>query len=413
MRRPRPLPHTSVVLRSYRPLLTIPGVWSLLLGGMLARVGGSMFGVAVIVMISSRRGSYTLAGAVSAVSVLVLALAGPVIGRLVDHFGQRRGALPFVVVTGTFGSVTVALSLLDAPDWTLFVAFALTAVTPTLGPMSRARWLHLVGDHPERLHTAMSLEQVLDEAGFVAGPVLAILAGTLLFPEAGLVLAVATYVSGMASFLAHRSTEPPVAPRLGRPGGLAVAAPGVLTVAVTLVMVGVIFGGNEVVAVAVADEAGVTSASSLILGLFAVGSTVSGIVFGTIAFRVSQTTRLLVAAAGMFLLEVPALLVQELWAIAVVMLVAGAATAPMLITALSLAQQLVPRPMVTESMAVAVTGILVGVSVGAAVGGWAVDQLGAHDAYVVPVAAGALGLAVVATRRRPLERAEMARTLAP
>jgi predicted MFS family arabinose efflux permease len=57
-------------------------------------------------------------------------------------------------------------------------------------------------------------------------------------------------------------------------------------------------------------------------------------------------------------------------------------------------------------MAVAVTGILIGISGGSAVGGWAIEAWGAQTAYAVPVAAGGLALALIAVRYRYLERAE-------
>ena len=130
--------------------------------------------------------------------------------------------------------------------------------------------------------------------------------------------------------------------------------------------------------------------------------------FGSRVFRTTLTRRLLLAATGMFVLEVPALLVGGLWPLVVVMFVAGSATAPMLITSLSLAQKLVPAALVTEGMAVAITGILIGISGGSAVGGWAIEAWGAQPAYAVPVVAGGLALAIIAARYRHLERHELA-----
>ena len=82
------------------------------------------------------------------------------------------------------------------------------------------------------------------------------------------------------------------------------------------------------------------------------------------------------------------------------------ATAPMLITAMSLSQHLVPRALMTEGMAIAVTGILIGISLGAALGGVAVDAVGAHAAYLVPVIAGLIAALLAAARYRPLRQAE-------
>ncbi|MBD3783336.1 MAG: MFS transporter, partial [Micrococcales bacterium] len=378
-----------------------------------SRTGGAMFGVAVIVMVSERQGSFALAGAVSSVGLAVLAVAGPVLGRLIDKHGQRRVALPFVVVSAVAGLGTALASWSAAPVWTLFVLYGVSAFLPEPGPMSRARWAHIFRDDPDRLHTAMSFEQVADEASFVIGPVVAVLVSTLWFPEAGLVLAEVFFTVGVLTFLGARATEPPVVAHADRPKGLAVRWPGLLVVATALVMTGVIFGANEVVAVAFAEADGNASLSSLVLGGFAVGSTLSGLWFGARRFSSTLTRRLLVAATAMLVLEVPALLVSNTWQLTVVMVVAGSATAPMLITSLSLAQRLVPAALVTEGMAVAVTGILIGISAGSAVGGWAVEALGPQRAYAVPVLAGLFAVAIVAVRARHLEGAERARLGSP
>ena len=64
------------MLATYRPLFAIPGASRFVAASALSRVGGAMFGVAIIVMISTRRDSYGLAGAVSAGGIVVLAPAG-------------------------------------------------------------------------------------------------------------------------------------------------------------------------------------------------------------------------------------------------------------------------------------------------------------------------------------------------
>src|SRR5918995_2912355 len=199
-----------LVLSAYAPLFRVPGALPFIAGTTLSRTGGAMFGVAVIVMLSERRGSFGLAGAVSAVGLAVLAVAGPVIGRLVDKHGQRRIPLPFVVVSAACGFTVVVLSWRDAPAWTLFLFYGLSAVLPEPGPMSRARWAHIFRHEPQRLHTAMSFEQVADEASFVVGPVLAVLVSTLWFPEAGLLLAHLPFPPGMLPFLAAPAPPPPV-----------------------------------------------------------------------------------------------------------------------------------------------------------------------------------------------------------
>jgi MFS family permease len=363
-----------------------------------------MFGVAIIVMIATRRDSYGLAGAVSAGGIVVLAVAGPLIGRLVDKHGQRRASMPFILMTFVAGLVTVLLSAVGAPAWTLFVGDAVSAFLPEMGPMSRARWAHLLRDEPDALHAAMSLEQVVEEAAFVLGPVLGVLAATTLFPEAGLLLAYVVFTAGSVLFLAQRRSEPPVVPHDERPHGFAIARPGVAPVAAALFMVGAVFGGNEVVAVAVADEAGRTGMSSVILGAFALGSALSAIVFGTRRLTGSIARRFVWCALAMFVLEAPVLLIDSLWGLTAMMFVAGSATAPTLITGMTLVQHLVPRAFLTEGMAVVITGLLIGLASGTALSGVLVDAWGAHETFALPVVAALLSALIAAAWGRLLGR---------
>lgn len=384
------------MLSTYRPLFAIPGAWRFLAASALSRVGGAMFGVALIVMIATRRDSYGLAGAVSAGGIVVLAAAGPVIGRLVDKHGQRRASMPFILLTFVAGLVTVVLSAVGAPAWTLFVGYAVSSFLPEMGPMSRARWAHLLRDEPDALHAAMSLEQVVEEGAFVLGPVLGILAATMLFPEAGLLLAYVVFTLGSVLFLAERRSEPPIVPHDERPHGLAIQRPGVAAVAAALFMVGAVFGGNEVVAVAVAEEAGSTGMSSVILGAFALGSAIAAVAFGTRRFTGSIARRFVWCALGMFLLELPVLFIDSLWGLTVMMFIAGSATAPTLITGITLVQHLVPRAFITEGMAVVITGLLIGLASGTAVSGMLVDSWGAHETYVLPVGAALVSALIAA-----------------
>ena len=57
--------------------------------------------------------------------------------------------------------------------------FAANITLAKSSPMSRARWVWIFRDDPERLHTAMAFEQVAAEAAFVIGPVIAILAASV------------------------------------------------------------------------------------------------------------------------------------------------------------------------------------------------------------------------------------------
>lgn len=395
------------MLASYRPLFEVPGARTFITGGMTARSAGAMFAVATVAMIAARRGSYELAGAVMAVGLVSLAVAAPVIGRLVDRYGQRRVAIPFFVWSGFWAVLTMLASWRGWPSWVLFITFPLCAVIPNLGTMARARWSHIFAHDPRRLHAAMSFEQVMEEVTFVIGPVLAIWLSTSLFPEAGFLFASLCYAVGVLIFVSARSTEPPVVPHHERPQGHAHHNPGLIPLAFIMVMTGAIFGVNEVVTLAVAEHAGHKNAAGLILALYAVGSAAAGLVFGQISHGRNLLKLLIAGTLGMVVLEAPVLLAGNLWALAAIMLFAGMATAPTLITTMNLIERIVPKAQLNEGMTLVLTGLIVGIAAGSAVSGAVVDRIGERQGYFVAICAGTFAVVMALGTRSFLSKRDM------
>jgi predicted MFS family arabinose efflux permease len=75
-----------------------------------------------------------------------------------------------------------------------------------------------------------------------------------------------------------------------------------------------------------------------------------------------------------------------------VLVLAGFAISPSLITGLALVEFLVPPARLTEGMVLETTGAALGITAGSAVSGWLIDRYGAHRAYLVPVAGSVLAL---------------------
>ncbi|MEV6051067.1 MFS transporter [Streptomyces sp. NPDC052107] len=409
------MPPLISATRAYRRLFSLPGTRAFTTGNLLARLPMGMFSVSAVVMIAGSRGSYALAGAVTAAGLAATALAGPWIARLVDRHGQARTAVPATLVSA-LGSLALLLCVrYGAPDWTLFAAYALTAATPNIGGLSRARWAHLLRDDPGALHSANSFEQAADELCFMLGPVLAsFLTGTF-FPEAGTLVGVVLLLAGMLLFTSQRATEPPSRARSRAPSPL--RSPGVPPLLACFIATGAVFGSMEVVTIAYADAQGHRAAAGVILALQAAGSCVAGLVFGTLEPKHTPAhahgatdpggscgappsagrglSRCLGAMAGLMTLPwVAAATAGGLPMLAGALLVAGMATAPTMVTAMSLVQRRTPADRLNEGMSLVVTGLLTGIACGSATGGWATEHLSPVAAFAVPAAAAALALLV-------------------
>ncbi len=378
----------------YGRLLALPGARAFTVGNLIARLPMGMFGVSAVIMIAGTRGSYALAGAVTATGLAATAVVAPWTARLVDRHGQARVALP-ATVFAVLGSLALLLCVRHgAPDWTLFAAYAATATTPNTGGMSRARWAHLLKGDREGLHTANAFEQAADELCFMLGPVLAAFLCTAFFPEAGTLVGAVLLLAGVVLFTAQRSTEPPAV--LRSTGRAPFRAPGMRPLLGVCLATGAVFGSMEVVTIAFADTQGHRAASGAVLALQAAGSCAAGLLYGAVRPAGSARSLLpwcLTAMAALMTLPLLAAgLTGSLWVLAGALLVAGMATAPTMVTTMTLVQSSTPGDRLNEGMTLAVTGLLGGIAAGSAVGGWTVEHVSAAAGFGVPVAAATTAL---------------------
>ncbi|MEV7584190.1 MFS transporter [Streptomyces erythrochromogenes] len=393
----------------YRRLFALPGTRGFTAGNLVARLPMGMFGVSAVMMIAGQRGSYALAGAVTATGLAATAVVAPLTARLIDRHGQARIAVPatLIAVLGSLSLVACVRS--GAPAWTLFASYAATATTPNIGGMSRARWTHLLRDSPAAHHTAMSFEQAADELCFMLGPVLAAFLCGVLFPEAGTLAGAVLLLTGMLVFTSCRATQPPVsaAPRRGSP--LRALGPLLPLFLVT----GVVFGSMEVASIAHLDAQGLGAASGLVLAVQAAGSCAAGLLYGTVRAR---SLRACVCALALAMtLPWAAAATGSVTVLAGALLLAGMATAPAMVTAMAQVQARTPEGRLNEGMTLAVTAVFAGIAVGAASAGRVVEDAGPVAAYAVPATAALIALAIALTGRsirRPSDHSRVVRTTA-
>ncbi|MBW5482734.1 MFS transporter [Streptomyces bambusae] len=381
----------------YRRLFALPGTRRFTAGNLIARLPMGMFSVSAIMMIAGQRGSYALAAGVTATGLAATALVAPWTARLVDRHGQARIAVPATAVA-VLGSLALVVCVhTGAPAWTLFASYAATATTPNTGGMSRARWTHLLRGRPAAHHTAMSFEQAADEACFMLGPVLAAALCTTVAPEAGTLTAAGLLLTGMLLFTSQRSTEPPLTPAsIRQPSPL--RSPGIRPLLVLFLLLGTLFGAMEVASIAYLDSRGLGATAGPVLALQALGSCAAGLLYGT---RRPRTLLTCVAAlAALMALPWAAAATGSLPLLALALLVAGMATAPTMVTAMSLVHRHTPEGRLNEGMTLAVTAILAGIAAGSAASGAITDHLGPVTAYAVPTAAATLALVRTGTMGR-------------
>ena len=402
---------------NYGQILRHPGAIRFSAAGMLARMQMSMAGLGAVMLLSAERGSFAVAGAVSAIYALSAAVVGPQISRRIDSFGQSR-VVPIqlaVHVPAVAGIIIVALA--TSLDWPIFLlAFVAGASQPNMGPLVRARWSAILHGTP-LLRTAFAWESLIDEAVFILGPPLAIIVALQIDPSAALILATVLLLIGTLLLLTQRSTEPePAGRQNAAKGRSAILLRGVGGISAIFVLLGGIFGSFEVTTVAFTRQAGVPTAAGFLLALYAVGSLLAGFLFGALALRASLVRQFMTAVAVLAVVTAPLPFLPTVWLVGIGLFVAGLACSPVLISGMALIERIVPGHLLTESMTWATSGLAVGIAVATPLAGVIIDRYGAGPAYFVTsgcaIGAFVIGALVFTSLRRAQAGFEPERVLA-
>jgi predicted MFS family arabinose efflux permease len=393
------------MLGPYGAVLSKPGAFAFSSAGLLARLPISSIPLGIVLLVEYKTDSYGTAGAVSAAFMLASAISSPILGRLTDQLGQR----PVLLVGFAFFAAGIAgLVAAVQVEWGTPGPHAFAVVAglayPPIGAAIRARWTYVLKAGP-MLHTAFSLEAVVDEIIFMTGPILVTVLTIQVNELAGLLTVMVVATLGGLWLASMRKTAPPA--RAASPsrkkdpiGWLWISS-----MVVVAACLGSLFGANEVVTVAFAEEHGHPGLTGVLLAIWATGSLIAGIVTGAVQWKSPPLVRYRYGALCLALVMIPLPFVDSLWVFAICLFVAGFAISPTMVATMSLVEECVPASRLTEGITWFSTGIALGVAPGAAIAGLLIDEYGTSTAFLVPIASGGIAAAfawLVAPRRQPV-----------
>ncbi|WP_112673720.1 MFS transporter [Agrobacterium tumefaciens] len=387
----------------YREIFRAPGAKGFSAAGFFARLPIAMAPIGIVAMLSQTHGEYWLAGAVSATFALTNAAVAPQISRLVDRKGQSSVLVPATIISVIAFAILIIATNQRWPAWTLFLSAFLAAAMPSIPAMMRARWTEIFRDRPE-LNTAFAFESAADELVYIAGASLSVGLAVSLFPEAGMMISTASLALGTFAFLLQRSTEPKVRSfESGSRQHSAIRLRSVQIITVALIFVGSTFATAEVSAVAITKELGQPEAASLVIGVYAIGSFVVGLLLGAINPKMPLQRQLLIAVSVLALTALPLLFASTTVSmLAFAVFLSGVAISPIFITAFGLIERRVPESMLTEGVTWVMTGIGIGMALGAFISGWVIDNFGPSNGFWVSIAATLSTVTIISLGQRSL-----------
>jgi MFS family permease len=401
-------------MRQYASVWRLPGAPVLLVVGVFARLGIGMVSLSLLLLLQQTTGRYAQAALACSVYAIASAAASPVVGRLAD----RIGPAPVLLVTGVAYPFALVLlifaGLRELPLPAVLGAAVLAGATfPPLTAAVRGTWNAMTADDPQVRMTALAAETSLFEIVFVAGPMLVAICVALWQPAVALAAAAVITLVGtlvVARGRAIRSWRRHVdhVPARGL-GPLTV--PGFAALLCTAFGIGFAFGGTSVAVPAYATayiEHDPQSAGGFLLGVWGIGSAVSGIWFGARP-RVGASLGWLLAGVAASLAILAAM--PNALALGTALIVGGATIAPTLTVQNSLVGSIVPRSMLNEAYTWLVTVSIAASAAGVAVIGLVVDRPGGVVwAFLLASASVAVGAAVALRPQGSIARAAFAHT---
>jgi predicted MFS family arabinose efflux permease len=397
----------------YRRVLTRPGVRTLMITMLLARVPITATGIVLTlhVVLGHDRGGldldFTRSGFVAAVFALGAAVGAPLVGRAIDRSGLRV----VLVVTAACETVFWVAAPFVSYAWLVPGAFASGLLALPVFSVARQAIAAMLPE--EDRQAGFSLDSMSVEISFAIGPAVGVVVITQLGSKVALLgLAAAIAAAGAVLF----ALNPPVAGEDGVAPQRGVRAPRVapmplrawldLRVAAVLVAAAgatVVLAGTDVAITATMRGFGEVGLIGVIVIVWCLGSLVGGFVYGTMHRQIEPLV-LLAFLAG---LTVVAALAPTWWALALLLLPSTVFCAPLISSTAAQLVRITPATARGAVMGSHASALTVGNALGAPLAGVVVDQTAPRYGFVgIGIAGLALATAALtaaaARARRPL-----------
>ncbi|MCX4425402.1 MFS transporter [Streptomyces mirabilis] len=372
----------------------------LLAGTLTGRLPNATAAIAVVLFVRAEGGTYSLAGALAAVYGVGNAVGQPLLGRLVDLYGQPRVQLPAALVSA-LGMGVFAFSGTDPLSVAYLSMVVAGLFTPPLEGGLRALWPSVLR-REEQVHTAYAMDAVAQEVMFTVGPLLLTLCASLWSARAALlILNVVGVLGALSVVLSPPSRAWRSAPREAHWLG-ALRSPGLLALLGAFLFVGIALGSITVAAVSYADDHGGDAVYGWLMAAVGLGALVGGTAYGARRWSGAPERRLRVLVALLAVCYLPLVLMPGVVAMTALAALAGVFLAPCIACAFIIVDRHAPRGTVTEAFSWLVTTFTVGASVGTGLAGPVVEWGGAVWGFALPGASGAAALVVLLATGRVL-----------
>ena len=280
-------------------------------------------------------------------------------------------------------------------------AAAAGSTSPAIAPSVRALLGEVATDREVR-ETAYALESVIQELIWISGPLVVAVVVAFASPSAAVLLSGACCIVGTTLFVRSPLARRALHRDDGHQRAAVLSDPALRVLLAPMVLMGTALGATEVGMPSLALHAGSPPSSGLLLALWSAGSLGGGLWYGSRSWRSPLAARYRLLTVAMVISTAPLIAAHTIPEGAVAALLAGVTNAPAFSCLYALVGRIVSPGAETEAFTWAASALIVGLSIGSALGGAAIDAAGVSGPFVLScLAAGLTALVALRIRERP------------
>ena len=360
-------------MNRYREIFALQHTWTLVLASFPARIAYGMIGLGIFFKVQRETGSVALAGLAIGLNSIAGALTAGFRGYLIDRYGQ---SWPLRIFVPSYAAMILAVNASESKTFLLVMATIMGLTAPPINLSVRPLWKSIVSG--TQLRTAYAIDTSIMNTAGVIGPVIATTLALSAHPGSALAVASAMMFIGGTWIMMSKVSRNWI-PEVKDKGQQALwRNPALRLLMLEGSFIGFGWGIFDVAVPAFATLEKVPNRTAWVFAAMGIASIAGGLIAGTLSKRTSSLSALRKTYAVWFLVSVPIAFTYPGWSMVIAGAFLGFVGGAIQVFYWEVMEAVRPKGSATSYMGLLWTVEGTVMSLGAAIGGWLCETIGAQ-----------------------------------
>jgi MFS family permease len=360
-------------MKRYREIFALQHTWTLVLASFPARIAYGMIGLGIFFKVQRETGSVAFAGLAIGLNSIAGALTAGFRGYLIDRYGQ---SWPLRIFVPSYSAMILAVNASESKTFLLVMATIMGLTAPPINLSVRPLWKSVVSG--TQLRTAYAIDSSMMNTAGVIGPVIATTLALSSHPGSALAVASGMMFIGGTWIMMSKVSRNWI-PEVKDKGQQALwRNPALRLLMLEGSFIGFGWGIFDVAVPAFATLEKVPNRTAWVFAAMGIASIAGGLIAGTLSKRTSSLSALRKTYAVWFLVSLPVAFTYPGWSMVVAGAFLGFVGGAIQVFYWEVMEAVRPKGSATSYMGLLWTVEGTVMSLGAAIGGWLCETIGAQ-----------------------------------